>query len=125
MEESHTDLTSLQCYLAAKMSISTFLKLERHTGCSTCDTEHFCHTGKYGNKYWVHGKKLTQDFHYHKEDNLYWCTHTPTGLLLTSSKTIKSIKALLAEPEFFDEHLTIPRMFQAYRRYANQKGWQF
>lgn len=70
-------------------------------------------------------KDLDANWWYRKEDGLYWITHTGSGRLLTSTRTLKAAKALLAEPEFFDERLTLKRMFQAYKRYANRAGWRY
>ena len=73
----------------------------------------------------VVAKKLNDDFHYHKEDGLYWMTKTSSGVLITSSKTIKALKELIQEPEFFDDTLTRERIAQALNRWANSKGWNY
>ena len=72
----------------------------------------------------VVAKKLNEDFHYHKEQGIYWMTKTSSGVLITSSKTVKALKELMQEPEFFDIPLTRERIAQAVNRYMNAKGWK-
>lgn len=71
----------------------------------------------------VEGTKLTDQFHYHKDEGLYWLTHTPSGMLVTSAKRVKSLKELINEPEFFDD-LTVKSMFEAYKRWTQRNQWK-
>ena len=71
----------------------------------------------------VEGTKLSNDFHYHKQDNLFWLTHTRSGRLVTSAKKLKSLKELINEPEFFDEKLDVKRLHDAYVRWGNRNWW--
>ena len=73
--------------------------------------------------YHDNGKALNKDWWYRKEDAVFFCTHTKSGRLLTSAKTLKSLKALLAEPEFFDETPSVARLQQAYLRWARRSNW--
>lgn len=72
----------------------------------------------------VEGTKLNDNFHYHKSENLYWLTHTPSGRLVTSAKKVKSLRELINEPEFFDDNLTVTAMHKAYVRWANRNMWK-
>lgn len=71
----------------------------------------------------VEGTKLSDSFHYHKQDNIFWLTHTPSGRFVTSAKKLKSLKELINEPEFFDEKLTVTGLYEAYRRWGNRNWW--
>ena len=79
---------------------------------------------KDGSKKKVAGKRLSPDFHYHKENGLYWMTKTSSGVLITSARTIKALKELTAEPEFFDKELTPERIIQAVNRWGNKYKWK-
>ena len=106
-------------------------------------TEIFKHKMKDGSIREVVGTPLSSDWHYHKErivtgqrervdkhtkrtevidetHDAYWLTHTPSGKFLTSAQTVKSLKELVNEPEFFDEKLTMKRLLQAYGRWINR-----
>lgn len=72
----------------------------------------------------VVAKPLTDELHYYKEDGLYWLTKTSSGVLITSSKTIKALKELIQEPEFFDEPMTREGIATAVNRWANSRGWR-
>ena len=71
----------------------------------------------------VEGTKLNDRFHYHKAENTYWLTHTPSGQLVTSAKKVKLLRELVNEPEFFDDQLTISRLYEAYCRWGNRHFW--
>ena len=68
----------------------------------------------------VVAKKLGDRFHYHKQEGRYWLTKSDSGVLITSARTIKLLKELLQEPEFFDEVLTRERAAAAVNRWANK-----
>ena len=72
----------------------------------------------------VVAKPLTDELHYHKEDGLYWLTKTSSGVLITSAKTIKALKELIQEPEFFDEPMTREGIIAAVNRWGNRRGWK-
>lgn len=72
----------------------------------------------------VEGTRLTDEFHYHKSDGLFWLTHTKSGMFVTSSKKLKSLKELINEPEFFDDRITIEALYKAYIRWADRNRWK-
>ena len=82
------------------------------------------HSMKDGTIKRVAGKPMGEHFHYHKEAGRYWLTKNSSGVLITSSKTIKALKELVQEPEFFDETLTRERIAQAVNRWGNSKEWR-
>lgn len=71
----------------------------------------------------VVAKKLTDQLFYHKEDGLFWLSKAPSGVLITSSRTLKAIKELIQEPEFFDEPMTREGIAAAVSRWGNRRGW--
>lgn len=84
----------------------------------------FSHAMKDGTTKRVVGKPLNEHFHYHKEDGRYWLTKSSSGVMITSARTVKLLKELMQEPEFFDEVLTRERIAQAVNRWGNSKGWK-
>ena len=84
----------------------------------------FKHLMKDGSVQVVEGTRLTDQFHYHSQDGLYWLTHTPSGRFLTSAKKVKSLRELINEPEFFEDRITIESLFKAYVRWGNRMGWK-
>ena len=82
------------------------------------------HTMKDGTVLSIAGTPINDRFHYHKsQDNTYWLTHTETGKFVTSAKKVKSLKALVQEPEFFDEEISPRRLAEAVNRFFNREGW--
>lgn len=59
---------------------------------------------------------------YHKRDNRYWLTHEPTGLFLASAPTVKALRELINEPEFFGKDIT--KLVDAVSRWNNKIGWK-
>jgi hypothetical protein len=85
----------------------------------------FPHKMKDGSIKYVDGKALNQAWHYHKQDGKYWLTHTPSGKLMTNAKTLKALKELLQEPEFFSSQITIMGLWEALHRFGNRKFWNY
>lgn len=84
----------------------------------------FTHAMKDGTTRRVAGKPLNEHFHYHKEGDRYWLTKSSSGVMITSSKTIKALKELVQEPEFFDDVLTREGIARAVNRWGNRRGWK-
>lgn len=70
----------------------------------------------------VQGTRLREHWFYHKRDNRYWLTHEPTGLFLASAPTVKALRELINEPEFFQEDIT--KLADAVSRWNNKIGWK-
>ena len=53
-------------------------------------------------------------------------TQIPTGCFVDSSRTMKFLKLMIQEPEFFDEvnKETIGALSKAISRYRNEHGWK-
>ena len=83
----------------------------------------FKHRMKDGTVELVEGTRLTDLFHYHQQDGLYWLTHTPSGMFVTSAKKVKSLRELIQEPEFFDD-ITVMGVHRAYVRWAQRNSWK-
>lgn len=61
-----------------------------------------------------------------RESGRFILTHIPTGCFVDSSRTMKFLKLMIQEPEFFDEvsKETIGALGKAISRYRNEHGWQ-
>lgn len=70
----------------------------------------------------VQGTRLRPCWFYHKRDNRYWLTHEPTGLFLASAPTVKALRELINEPEFFQKDIT--KLADAVSRWNNRIGWK-
>lgn len=80
-------------------------------------------TNKDGTKTTVKGTTLREGrWFYYKRDNRYWLTHEPTGLFLASAPTVKALRELINEPEFFQEDIT--KLVDAVNRWNNKIGWK-
>lgn len=71
----------------------------------------------------VTGTPIGVDFFYHKEDGRYWLTHIKSGKLVTSARTVKLLRELANEPEFFGD-LTVRGLYKAYIRWADRNNWK-
>lgn len=70
----------------------------------------------------VQGTRLRDYWFYFKRDNRYWLTHEPTGLFLASAPTVKALRELINEPEFFGKDIT--KLADAVSRWNNKIGWK-
>lgn len=71
----------------------------------------------------VQGTSLREGrWFYHKQNNRYWLTHEPTGLFLASAPTVKALRELINEPEFFGKDIT--KLVDAVSRWNNKIGWK-
>ena len=82
--------------------------------------EEFTITLKNGESATVRGVRLREGvWFYHKgEDGRYYLDHEPTGRFLTSAKTVKALKELINEPEFFGNEFIA--LFDAVNRWNNR-----
>lgn len=53
----------------------------------------------------------------------YCLTYVPTGMLITSSDKVNTLKLLCAEPEFFDD-FDMANIIKAVGRFWNRHNWQ-
>lgn len=71
----------------------------------------------------VQGTSLREGrWFYFKQNNRYWLTHEPTGLFLASAPTVKALRELINEPEFFGKDIT--KLVDAVSRWNNKIGWK-
>lgn len=54
------------------------------------------------------------------KNTAFYLTHTETGMLVTSSRTLKALKMLLQEPEFHQEDPSVEDLYTAYTRWFNR-----
>lgn len=62
-----------------------------------------------------------------RANNYYVLTYIPNGCLVDSARTIKFLKMLVQEPEFFDfdgTPKTCDKLVTAISRYRNEHGWK-
>lgn len=76
-----------------------------------------------GSRKRVLSKKLTDHLSYRKENDRFWLTKTSSGVLITSSKTLKLLRELIQEPEFFDEPMSRERIADAVIRWGQKHRW--
>lgn len=98
-------------------------------------------TMKNGEKKEVTGTEIVKDYAYDKrvlfnetvynkkgetknvETTTYVLTHVPTGVLVTSSDKVNSLKLLCTEPEFFEE-FDPALILKAVYRFWNKHDWK-
>ena len=82
----------------------------------------FTITLKNGDTEVVSGGRLRENWAYYRRNNRYWLTHEPTGLFLASAPTVKALRELINEPEFFGDD--IRELPKAVDRWNNRIGWR-
>lgn len=66
---------------------------------------------------------LSEKYAYHKEGSYYILTHIPSGVLVTTAKKVKNLKALVQYPEFFKENASPVDILRAVNRWNNDNNW--
>ena len=62
-----------------------------------------------------------------RANSYYVLTYIPNGCLVESSRTLKFLKMLIQEPEFFDfdgSPKTAAKLLEAINRYRAKHGWK-
>lgn len=79
---------------------------------------------KNGEKVEVEGYVFNKNWGVDKRDNGYYVlTYIPNGYLVESSRTLKFMKELLAEPVFFEEKLDVAELAKTIKKFRDENGW--